>query len=234
MGLIPVVPTSPRVPLRNHITPAAIMSVVIACLAAMALYFAFVQGRVLRPYRDSFQRGDMSVWNIYGGTWSASDGVLDNLSGARGDKAITGSAWWKDYVVQTDLRLNADPADSLWGDAGLLLRVSDPSIGVDSYDGYYVGIGSDGPVLLLGRANYSWVRLSSVPLGVSAVRGKWFHIKVLVKGCYFEATADDMAGRSQARLTYFDQDCSKRSGAVGVRTYGLLASWRNFTVTQAE
>ena len=76
--------------------------------------------------------------------------------------------------------------------------------------------------------------LAAGALGVPAVRGKWFHIKALVKGCYFEATADDLAGRSQARLTYFDQDCSKRSGAVGVRTYGLLASWRNFTVTQAE
>ena len=185
---------------------------------------------MLRPYKDSFRSSDTSDWNFYGGSWSANDGILDNLSGARGDKAVTGSSRWADYVVDTDVRLNADPADALWGDAGIILRVTDASIGVDSYDGYYVGIGSSGSVLLIGRANYTWTRLGAVPLGVAAKRGSWFHLQVLAKGCYFEARARELSTGLQSRLTYFDHECSKVSGAVGVRTYGLPASWRNFTV----
>lgn len=204
-------------------------------LAMLAgLYFVFIDGRLITPYRDSFRNGDRSGWTFYGGSWTTSDGTLDNLSGARGDKAIVGNRRWSDYVVETDVRLNADPADSLYGDAGVIIRVTDPATGVDSYDGYYAGVGSDGSILLLGRANYTWVRLASVPLGVEARRGSWFHLKVLAKGCYFEAAAEDAATHRRARLTYFDPDCTKRAGAAGVRTYGLPASWKNFEVHQAE
>jgi len=108
----------------------------VAVLAIFALvYFWFSQGTLLRPYQDSFRNGDISEWNIYGGSWRVKDGILENLSGERGDKAVTGSSRWTDYVVGTDIRLNADPVDWLWGDAGVMLRVTDPSIGVDSYDG---------------------------------------------------------------------------------------------------
>lgn len=171
---------------------------------------------------------------MYGGQWTVSDGVLENLSGGRGDKAMTGSARWADYVVESDLRLNADPVDSLWGDAGVILRVTDPATGVDAYDGYYVGIGSEGSVLLLGRANYAWARLSAVPLASAARRGAWFHLKVLAKGCYFEASARELPKGQTAQLTYFDRNCAKRSGAAGVRTFGLPASWKNFTVHQPD
>ncbi len=176
----------------------------------------------------------MSDWRFYGGSWAVNDGMLENLSSARGDKAITGSERWRDYIVETDLRLDADPADSMWGDAGVLLRVSDPSIGVDSYDGYYAGIGSEGSVLLLGRANYTWVRLGSAPLGVPARKGSWFHLKVLVKGCYFEASARDLLTGTQSRLTYFDADCTKQAGAVGIRSFGMPACWRDFVVRRPD
>jgi hypothetical protein len=202
--------------------------------ASVAAYHWFVRARLLQPYEDSFDRGDVSDWKFYGGSWTVNNGMLQNLNGARGDKAITGSESWTDYVIETDVRLNADPADSMWGDAGVVLRVTDPSIGVDSYDGYYAGIGSEGSVLMLGRANYAWLRLSAIPLPVAAHRGSWFHLKVLAKGCYFEETAQDLATKAKARLTYFDADCTKRSGAVGVRSFGMPASWRHFVVRRPQ
>lgn len=201
---------------------------------ALFLYRTFFDGSLLRPYHDSLAQGDISDWRMYGGQWGVSEGRLENLSGARGDKAVIGSPRWADYVVETDIRLNADPVDSLWGDAGVILRVTDPAIGVDAYDGYYVGIGSEGSVLLLGRANYSWMRLGAVPLASPARKGSWFHLRALVKGCYFEASARELPGGTQTQLTYFDRDCPKRSGSAGVRTFGLPASWRNFTVHRPE
>jgi hypothetical protein len=210
-------------------------------VAIVLLYFGFIRTRLLQPHADSFRNGDLSAWAFYGGSWRVNDGVLENLSGQRGDKAVMGNSRWTDYVVETDIRLNADPMDWLWGDAGVILRTTDASIGVDAYDGYYVGIGSyyraEGPadsVLLIGRANYAWTWLGEVPLGVHARRDSWFHLEVLAKGCYFEATARELASGVQARLTYFDHDCAKRAGAVGVRTHGLPTSWRNFVVRPPE
>lgn len=186
--------------------------------------------KVLRPYRDSFARGGISEWKIFGGTWNVTDGALDNISGARGDKAVVGSPKWTDYIVESDLRINSDPAGSHWGDAGIIFRVAEPSAGVDAYDGYYVGIGLEDNVLLLGRSNYSWNRLSAVPLANPARRGAWYHLRLLAKGCYFEAVAKEAGASRQTRLTYFDSDCTRRSGAVGVRTFGVQASWMHFEV----
>ena len=208
-------------------TAAALLT---AVLIAGGFYFAGGRLLLLRPYRDSFSRGDLSGWTFFGGQWTANEGTLDNLSGARGDKAVTGSSRWTDYVVETDLRLNADPADSLWGDAGIIIRVTDASPGVDAYDGYYVGIGSEGSVLLLGRANYSWVRLGSAPLDVRTPRGAWFHLRALARGCEFEVSARRLPDGARTELNYFERNCAKLSGAAGVRTYGLPASWKNFTV----
>jgi len=129
------------------------------------------------------------------------------------------------------VRLNALPADSLWGDAGLVFRVSDPSTGVDSYDGYYLGLGSDANVLLLGRANYSWNRLAATPLSTRAQPGSWFHLRLLAQGCYFEASAEDLQTHTTSRLSFFDKDCQPRSGLVGVRSYTMPASWRYFRVS---
>ncbi len=221
--------------LIRHVRAWIIGSAAVLAVALAAIWVTSVfTGRLLRPYTDAFAHGDLSGWKTYGGSWAVNDGILDNISGARGDKAVTGSSRWTDYIVETDVRLNADPADSLWGDAGLILRVTDPALGVDSYDGYYVGIGSDVNLLLLGRANYSWARLSTVPLGVPARRGSWFHLRVLAKGCYFEASAEDLATHKTATLNYFDRDCSKLAGAAGVRTFGMPASWRGFTVRRPD
>lgn len=204
-------------------------TVVFLALGALS-YFLVLDHKILRPYNDSFARSDISEWTRYGGYWNVNDGTLDNVSGARGDKAVVGNHKWTDYVVESDLRINSDPAGSHWGDAGIIFRVTDPSIGVDAYDGYYVGIGLEDNVLLLGRSNYSWIRLSAMPLVGPAKRGTWYHLRLFAKGCYFEATTHELGSPQETRLTFFDNDCTKRNGAVGVRTFGVQASWRHFVV----
>src|SRR5438132_226740 len=49
-------------------------------LAALGVYtyVTVVDVKLLRPYRDSFARGDLSNWNMYGGQWTVNDGVLEN------------------------------------------------------------------------------------------------------------------------------------------------------------
>ncbi len=212
-------------------TPTWQLVGIIAALVLLVISgIAIATHRPFLPYRSSFHGGDLSKWRLLGGSWLAHDNMLDNVSGARGDKAVVGNPDWTDYVIEVDVRINSDPAGTHWGDAGIIFRVSDASVGVDAYDGYYAGIGLEDQVLFLGRSDYSWNRLTTAALGSPAKRGQWFHLRVLAKGCYFEASAWPSNPLKETRLTYFDNDCLKKSGAVGLRTFGVQASWRSFLV----
>ena len=203
----------------------------LAASAVLALSFGYLaQVNLSHAFRDSFDRGDVSNWKFFGGSWIATEGVLKNVSGARGDKGLVGSTGWTDYVVEADLRFDSAAGGYGWGDAGIIVRATDPSIGVDAYDGYYTGIGIEQNVLLFGRSNYSWAGLRSVPMPATVRRGVWYKLRLVAKGCYFDVTATEQDTGQEARLTYFDNDCTKRSGAAGVRTYGVRAAWRNFAV----
>jgi hypothetical protein len=203
----------------------------LASTAALAFLYPYVtEVALLRPLYGSFENGDLSRWKFFGGSWITTEGVLKNVSGARGDKGLCGSARWADYVVETDLRFDSEAGGYGWGDAGIVCRATNASIGVDAYDGYYTGIGIEQSVLVFGRSNYSWAGLRFVPMPATVRGGVWYKLRLVAKGCYFSVTAREEGAAEEARLTYFDNECTKRSGAAGVRTYGVRASWRNFVV----
>lgn len=187
-----------------------------------------------RPLRASLDKGDVSGWEFFGGSWLPADGALRNVSGARGDKAVVRGSIWDDSIIEADLRFDSEAGGYGWGDAGIIFRATDASVGVDAYDGYYAGIGIEQSVLLIGRSNYSWAGLRSVPLPVTVRRGTWYKLRLIARGCYFDLTAREAGVAQEARLTYFDHDCTKKSGGAGLRTYGVRASWRNFVVKPFE
>lgn len=117
-----------------------------------------------------------------------------------------------------------------WGDAGILLRVTDPAFGVDAYDGYYLGIGFDENSLILGRVNHAWERVRVVPLNFPVRTSNWYRLRATVQGCYIDATVQETGTKALARLIYFDEHCTKLVGTVSVRVYSLQASWRHFAV----
>jgi hypothetical protein len=201
-----------------------------AILIIAAIWPLIFNHAPMGTFHDSFSHGDVKEWKTYGGVWELRDGTFRNLTAARGDKAVTGSERWTDYTVTSDLRFDSDPQGMHWGDAGVILRVTQPSVGVDSYDGYYVGIGIEDRVLFIGRANYAWNRLATSSFHDAVKLGKWYRLSVKAKGCYLEASATDHDTNTVTSVSYYDEGCRQRAGAVGLRTFSVQASWRDFQV----
>jgi len=93
--------------------------------------------------------------------WRAAQGTLRNESDEPGAKLMTGSLWWKNYTLTTDIEVLIQH-----GHPGVSLRSSDEECGVDSYTGYYVGrrsiVGSNNTALRASLFHCQWLRFEPV------------------------------------------------------------------------
>jgi 3-keto-disaccharide hydrolase len=201
-------------------------------LAAAAIFFALTAGaiRFFRspdrglPYHDHFASGDNAEWAAYGGNWKVQGGTMSNESNERGAKLVTGSAYWRDYTVQSDVALRS------LGDAGLIARVSDPEQGVDAYSGVYAGLRVRDQSLVLGIADHDWQELGVKTLPSPIVPNAWYHIQLKVQGCRIESVVT-RDGAELARLAIAPVSCPLR-GKIGLRSYDSGGLWKNVHVTK--
>lgn len=180
------------------------------------------------PYAAPFASGTAAGWTTYGGSWAASSSSesYGNSSGGSGEKAIAGSGTWTNYSLSGDVQLGNATGGS--PNAGLLARVSNPGVGPDALNGYYVGV--DSTSLILGRESYGWTVLGSATLPSPLAVNTWYHLTVQVVGCQITASGQPSDGSSQVSVTATDSGCAG-TGAVGVRTFNTTAIWRNITVS---
>jgi len=204
----------------------AAFAILLACGAAW-----FYQRSPLRglPYKDSFAAGKSEEWAAYGGTWRVAQGAMRNESDERGAKLITGSSWWKDATVTTDVELLGEQ-----GDAGVILRGSDEELGVDSYTGYYVGLRSNDGSLIVGLAEHGWMQLAgkAIPGGVRPFH--WYRLRATVVGCRISATALDSVTGEATSISINDSATCLPRGRVGIRSHSSGGAWKNFNVRQVD
>jgi Histidine kinase len=181
------------------------------------------------PYKDSFQTGSSDEWTAYGGTWRDALGAMRNESDERGAKLMTGSFWWRDYTVTTDVELLGQQ-----GDAGVILRGSDEEQGVDSYTGYYVGLRSNDGSLIVGLAQHGWVQLAgtAVPGGVHPFH--WYRLRATVQGCRVSGVAVDSESGDTTSISVVDRANCFQRGRVGIRSHSSGGAWKNFAVTRVD
>ena len=111
------------------------------------------------------QADSINEWTRFGGSWEISDGAVRSDSYERGAKLLAGSRHWSNYTVNTDIQFNGPAADM-----GVVIRTNDETEGVDSYNGYFVGLRSLDGTLVMGRADYAWIEVLPVtmPGGISS------------------------------------------------------------------
>jgi Domain of Unknown Function (DUF1080) len=180
-------------------------------------------------YLAPFASGAATGWTTYGGTWSTSSSAesYTDTAGGAGDKAVAGSTSWGNYTANGDVQLGTSTGGN--SNAGFIVRVTNPAVGVDSLDGYFAGVSST--QLVLGKEAYGWTALATTNLPVSLSTSAWYHLTIEVVGCTIIATGQPTAGGSQVSASYTDTGCTFTSGQVGVRTFNSAASWRDITVT---
>lgn len=165
---------------------------------------------------DNFADGNMLGWTQYDGHWSASTGQLKVIF-SFGAKNLLDTNF-ANFTMEGDVQIDYKNG----GDAGLLFRVSEPTIGTDAYKGYYAGLSSNGHVVL-GRVNNGWTELQLVEMDV-AIR-QLHHLKVVANGDQIQVYVDDMA-TPKIQVT----DGMWQSGMNGVRAYQTDATFDNIKV----
>ena len=80
-----------------------------------------------------FGDGKLGDWQFFGGKWSVRDGTLHTESARDAKATFKPAAGLKDFTLEATVTAPG-------GDAGVLVRVSDPSDKLDGYTGYYVGL----------------------------------------------------------------------------------------------
>lgn len=178
------------------------------------------------PFHDAWANGADAQWSDYGGAWSVANGSYLDTAGGVGDKATAGSMGWTDYSLQGDVEVTSGG-----GNAGLILRVTHPGVGVDAYNGYVVGVDRATNSLLFGRDAYGYTPLHSVALPGGVALNTWYHLVVQATGCTFNVSAQPVRAVAATTFSYTDANCAQTAGQIGVRTVNAVARWRNISVT---
>lgn len=191
--------------------------------------FAVTAFMAVRHYREPHRPERLSLklsdWQAFEGSWTITDGVLNDGKGGRGDKLVTGDAALNEFVLSGDLRFDTD-RDYEFGDAGFIFRASNIKVGTDSMYGYYAGIRPGTKTLKLGRMEDDYTDLAVKKLARPVQTGIWYHFVVQAEQCRLHIQVTDDTG-PDAEIFLNDQACVLRAGRVGLRAYSMVASWRN-------
>ncbi len=183
-----------------------------------------VGGTSTLPYYAPFAaNGVPAGFTTYAGTWSLSnEAYINSASDSLGDKSVGGPTFGN-ATLTGDVELTSNR-----GNAGFLVRATNPSVGTDAVSAYYLGIDASGSILI-GKENNGWTLLAAAPLNSSPVN-TWYHLTGRIVGCQIRLTAQ-AANSSTPANDVSVTDCSLSSGQIGVRSYNTPAQWRFLSVT---
>lgn len=204
-----------------------IAAVAVVLPLASAIYIVY---RMHQPEQPGGAYESMQGWQPIGGRWSAQGSIYSNSNYGRGDMLIAPHSQGTNYRISADIRFDLLFPDTHYGDAGLVIRTTDPQQGVDSYQGYYAGVRADDQVIILGRASFDWHELKAVRLNSPVSVGSWYHLDLSVHGCNIAVALAPVSGGPSTQLEFDDQHCLTE-GVAGLRSFYAQASWRNVVVT---
>jgi hypothetical protein len=214
----------------NHLKYSRKLIIVAAlCIVVAAGIFAFLRLGVEKTNNSVYE--SMQGWQSISGRWTEHRGVFSNSNYGRGDMLIAQHSQGANYTIAADVRFDLLFPETHYGDAGLVVRTTDPEQGVDSYQGYYAGLRPDEQTIILGRASYDWHQLESAKLATPVVVGAWYHLELSAKQCSLTVTVSPLAGGQPTRIAHEDPHCLTQ-GVAGLRSFYAQASWRNMRVTQ--
>lgn len=196
----------------------------LACLAfAAILACAFLRAHEAEAHQQR------NGWLPISGNWTVHGDIVSNAHYGRGDMMLIRHPNGSDYRISARVRFDLLFQETHYGDAGLIIRTTDPQPGVDSYKGYYAGLRPDNQTLVLGRASYDWHLLREAKLATPISSGDWYSLELAAHDCSLEVTAIPPNRGPATRLRYQDPGCLT-SGVAGLRSFYADASWRDVKI----
>lgn len=211
-------------------------TIALKCFVALTLALALTAGiyvaqRTLVGKTQDSRYQSLRGWKPISGRWTERGGVLSNPNYGRGDMLIAQNSQGANYSISADIRFDLLFSETHYGDAGLVIRTTDPEQGVDSYQGYYAGLRPDDQTVVLGRASYDWRQLEVAPLATPVSAGTWYNLEISAQGCVLNVTVRPQGGRPITRITHEDKQCLS-GGVAGLRSFYAQASWRNVKIAK--
>jgi hypothetical protein len=206
--------------------PRTLTAVALGLLLVAGLFVAIRLG-LGRTTNSRYER--MNGWQLISGRWTENNGILSNSNYGRGDMLIAQHAQGTNYHISADIRFDLLFPETHYGDAGVIIRTTDPEQGVDSYQGYYAGLRPDQQTVVLGRASYDWHELENVKLVTPVSVGNWYHLELLAQGCKLTVTVTPEGSGLPTRIEHQDNQCLTE-GVAGLRSFYAQASWRNVKI----
>lgn len=166
-------------------------------------------------FTEDFEDGiSQSDWNIQSGTWTtAMDGsnVMKQTSTIGESVIVAGSKSWKDYVVQSRIKIIANGASNMA--SGIIGRYT------DSNNYYLYRLNSHtNRVELLKKVDGTFTTIKSTPMNVNT--DQWYTLKLVMDGNSIHGYVDGINNISVI-------DTSITHGYIGLRTYGQAVQLDN-------
>ncbi|HSU67362.1 MAG TPA: family 16 glycoside hydrolase [Tepidisphaeraceae bacterium] len=150
-----------------------------------------------------------------GGEWAVKDAELRGSAGP-GPKLVSSAAPpFTSGEVGVDVYLPGKGK----GVCGLIVRVSDPRVGADNFDGYEIAIDADRKVIMLGRHQHNFALLKEVPFDVGPDR--WIKLAAKLGEKSIEVLVDGK------RVLEFEDERPLSAGGIGLRQWHRPARYRN-------
>jgi signal transduction histidine kinase len=207
----------------------ALAGVLVVCVLVAA--FLWRRERIQHPrlpYADSFASRQVEEWTPYGGTWLLDGDTVVAQALDRGAKLVAGSDDWSDYEITADVQLRGHG-----GDLGIAVRVNDPKIGIDAYQGYFAGLRFDDSSLTVGRADGHWLSVRPVYVRGGLRYKQWYHMRIVAVGCRIVVEVTSPNGiRTVNGLADTDTKCIA-FGKIALRTTDSNGAWKNVSVKLA-
>ncbi len=158
-------------------------------------------------------------FKTYDGRWTpAADGSVQGV-GSNGSKIV----WEGPTLSAGEVGVEVMLTEATSGNGGLILKVSDGSVGADAFTGYEVSLERPG-MLVIGRHRQNWEPIRRVPCDVPV--NKWIKLTIRMTGKSLEVFVNGK------RMTQFeDTEHPLETGAVGLRIWQHKVLFRNFSVT---
>ena len=160
-------------------------------------------------------------FDVFGGKWTLGEGGSVRVAGSGGAKIVWNGPALSECEASVDVWLT----EAAGGNGGLILKVSDPDVGADKFNGYEVALERPG-TLVLGRHRQNWEPIRRVPCDVPV--NAWITLTA-------RTTADalELLVNGEIVLQYEDAEHPLETGRVGLRSWQHDVRFRNFSVTAA-
>jgi hypothetical protein len=160
-------------------------------------------------------------WQQFDGQWNRRDDGGVRVETHPGAKIVREELTFENGTVEADVMLIGES-----GDAGLILRVTEPKSGVNALSAYNINLRSSS--LRLGKHENNYRQLATVKMTIEP--GKWHHVKVQLDSGRIRIWLDAAA---EPQIDFTDER-PLPAGSLGFRTHQAEAAIRNIRLHRSE